>query len=137
MTTRLPAPLRDSLSDFLADNRDVPHKRHCLLSFLAEAMLCAESNLMQGDGFADVPALAAMLERLDEHLDFLVDSSEVRQSHARTCFDSPESRILSDEVFAWFDAPSLGAPDGVVDADLHRGLSGQPDALSGDNGRRW
>jgi len=136
MTTRLPAPLRDSLSDFLADNRDVPHKRHCLLSFLAEAMLCAESNLMQGDGFADVPALAAMLERLDEHLDFLVDSSEVRQQRCRYGEDQRRDS-LSDEVFAWFDAPSLGAPDGVVDADLHRGLSGQPDALSGDNGRRW
>tara|TARA_R110000737_G_scaffold350238_1_gene388649 strand:- start:759 stop:1169 length:411 start_codon:yes stop_codon:yes gene_type:complete len=136
MTTRLPAPLRDSLSDFLADNRDVPHKRHCLLTFLAEAMLCAESNLMQGDGFADVPALAAMLERLDEHLDFLVDSSEVRQQRCRYGEDQRRDS-LSDEVFAWFDAPSLGAPDGVVDADLHRGLSGQPDALSGDNGRRW
>ena len=136
MTTRLPAPLRDSLSDFLADNRDVPHKRHCLLSFLAEAMLCAESNLMQGDGFADVPALAAMLERLDEHLDFLVDSSEVRQQRCRYGEDQRRDS-LSDEVFAWFDAPSLGAPDGVVDAALHRGLSGLPDALSGDNGRRW
>ena len=104
MTTRLPAPLRDSLSDFLADNRDVPHKRHCLLTFLAEAMLCAESNLMQGDGFADVPALAAMLERLDEHLDFLVDSSEVRQQRCRYGEDQRRDS-LSDEVFAWFDAP--------------------------------
>ena len=105
MTTRLPAPLRASLSDFLGDNRDVPHKRFDLLVFLAEAMLCAESNLMTGDGFADVPALAAMLERLDEHLAYLRTDSEVRQSYARTCFDSPESRILSDEVFAYFDAP--------------------------------
>ena len=137
MTTRLPAPLRASLSDFLGDNRDVPYKRFDLLVFLAEALLCAESNQLTGPGFSDVPALAVMLERLDEHLDCLTVDSEVRQSNARTCFDSPESRILSDEVFAWFDAPSLGARDGVVDADLHRGLSGQPDALSGDNGRRW
>tara|TARA_R110001583_G_scaffold122135_3_gene273390 strand:+ start:230 stop:643 length:414 start_codon:yes stop_codon:yes gene_type:complete len=137
MTTRLPADLRYHLDNFLADNRDVPYKRFDLLVFLAEAMLCAESNLMQGLGFAPVPALAAMLERLDEHLDCLTVDSEVRQSYANTCFDSPESRILSHEVFAWFDAPALGAPDGVVDPDLHRALSRQPDALSGDNGRRW
>ena len=103
--TRLPDTLRDSLSDFLSDNRSVPYHRFDFLVFLAEAMLCAEANLMEGPGLPSVPALAAMLERLDEHLDFLLDSSEVRQSHARTCFDSPESRILSDEVFAWFDAP--------------------------------
>ena len=134
---RLPADLRNHLDAFLSENSDVPYHRFCLLTFLAEAMLCAESNLMQGDGFDDIAALSAMDERLDEHLDCLTVSSEVRQSNAVTCFDSPESRILSHEVFAWFDAPALGAPDGVVDADLHRGLSGQPDALSGDNGRRW
>ena len=103
--TRLPADLRYHLDNFLADNRDVPYERFCLLTFLAEALLCAESNLMTGDGFAHVPALAAMLERLDEHLDFLLTDSEVRQDYANTCFDSPESRILSHEVFAWFDAP--------------------------------
>ena len=103
--TRLPDTLRDSLDNFLADNRDVPYHRFCLLTFLAEAMLCAESNLMQGDGFDDIAALSAMDERLDEHLDCLTVSSEVRQSNAVTCFDSPESRILSHEVFAWFDAP--------------------------------
>ena len=103
--TRLPDTLRDSLDNFLADNRDVPYHRFCLLTFLAEAMLCAESNLMQGDGFDDIAALTAMDERLDEHLDCLTVSSEVRQSNAVTCFDSPESRILSHEVFAWFDAP--------------------------------
>jgi len=106
MTTRLPADLRYHLDAFLADNRDVPYKRFDLVVFLAEAMLCAESNLMQGPGFAHVPALAAMLERLDEHLDCLTVDSEVRQDYANTCFDSPESRILSHEVFAWFDAPS-------------------------------
>ena len=99
---RLPDTLRDSLSDFLDDNRDVPYHRFCLLTFLAEALLCAESNVMRG---GDIAALSAMDERLDEHLDCLTVSSEVRQSNARTCFDSPESRILSDEVFAWFDAP--------------------------------
>ena len=125
MTTRLPANLRDSLSDFLSDNRSVPYHRFDFLVFLAEAMLCAESNLMQGEGFADVPALGAMLERLDEHLDCLRVDSEVRQDYANTCFDSPESRILSHEVFAWFDAPALGAPDGVVDPALHRALGGQ------------
>ena len=103
--TRLPADLRNHLDNFLADNRDVPYHRFCLLTFLAEAMLCAESNLMQGDGFDDIAALSAMDERLDEHLDCLTVSSEVRQSNAVTCFDSPESRILSHEVFAWFDAP--------------------------------
>ena len=105
MTTRLPTNLRDSLSDFLSDNRSVPYHRFDFLVFLAEAMLCAESNLMQGDGFSDIAALSAMDERLDEHLDCLTVSSEVRQSYANTCFDSPESRILSHEVFAWFDAP--------------------------------
>ena len=135
--TRLSADLRTHLHAFLADNRDVPYHRFCLVTFLAEAMLCAEANLMQGDGFSGIAALAAMDERLDEHLDCLTVDSEVRQSYANTCFDSPESRILSHEVFAWFDAPSLGAPDGVVDPDLHRALSRQPDALSGDNGRRW
>ena len=119
MTTRLPDTLRDSLSDFLSDNRSAPYHRFDFLVFLAEAMLCAESNLMTGPGFADVPALAAMLERLDEHLDFLLTDSEVRQSYASTCFDSPESRILSDEVFAWFDAPGSGGDT------WNRSLSGQ------------
>jgi len=103
--TRLPADLRTHLEAFLSENSDAPYHRFCLLTFLAEALLCAESNLMQGDGFDDIAALSAMDERLDEHLDCLTVSSEVRQSYARTCFDSPESRILSDEVFAWFDAP--------------------------------
>ena len=66
---------------------------------------------MQGDGFDDIGALSAMDERLDEHLDCLTVSSEVRQSNANTCFDSPESRILSHEVFAWFDAPSNPHPN--------------------------
>ena len=117
--TRLPADLRNHLENLIADNRDVPYHRFCLLTFLAEAMLCAEGNLMQGDGFADVPALGAMLERLDEHLDCLTVSSEVRQSEAVTCFDSPESRILSHEVFAWFDAPGSGGDT------WNRSLSGQ------------
>ncbi len=119
MTTRLPADLRNHLDNFLADNRDVPYQRFDLVVFLAEAMLCAESNLMQGPGFASVPALAAMLERLDEHLDCLTVDSEVRQSYANTCFDSPESRILSHEVFAWFDAPGSGGDT------WNRSLSGQ------------
>jgi hypothetical protein len=84
-------------------------------------MLCAESNQLTGPGFSDVPALGAMLERLDEHLDCLTVSSEVRQSYANSCFDSPESRILSHEVFAWFDAPGTGG-DGWY---KNRGLSGQ------------
>jgi len=116
---RLNGNLTLALEDFLTDNRDVPYKRFCLLTFLAEAMLCAESNLMQGPGFADVPALAAMLERLDEHLDCLRVDSEVRQDYANTCFDSPESRILSHEVFAWFDAPGSGGDT------WNRSLSGQ------------
>jgi hypothetical protein len=115
---RLNGNLTLALEDFLADNRDVPYKRFCLLTFLAEAMLCAESNLMQGPGFADVPALGAMLERLDEHLAYLRTDSEVRQSYARTCFDSPESRILSDEVFAWFDAPGRRATAHLPGAGL-------------------
>ena len=117
--TRLPPDLRLSLSDFLDDNRDVPYRRFDFLVFLAEAMLCAESNLMQGDGFDDIAALSAMDERLDEHLECLTVSSEVRQSNANTCFDSPESRILSHEVFAWFDAPGSGGDT------WNRSLSGQ------------
>ena len=109
--TRLPADLRNHLDAFLSENSDVPYHRFCLLTFLAEAMLCAESNLMQGEGFADVPALGAMLERLDQHLDCLRVDSEVRQDYANTCFDSPESRILSHEVFAWFDAPAGSGGD--------------------------
>ena len=119
MTTRLPDDLRDHLDNFLADNRDVPYHRFCLLTFLAEAMLCAESNLMQGDGFDDIAALSAMDERLDEHLDCLRVDSEVRQDYANTCFDSPESRIPSHEVFAWFDAPDSGGDT------WNRSLSGQ------------
>ena len=119
MTTRLPDTLRDSLSAFLDQNRDVPYRRFDFVVFLAEAMLCAEANLMEGPGLPSVPALAAMLERLDEHLDCLTVSSEVRQSEARTCFDSPESRILSHEVFAWFDAPGSGGDT------WNRSLSGQ------------
>ena len=59
--TRLPADLRNHLENLIADNRDVPYHRFCLLTFLAEAMLCAEGTLMQGDRFADVPALAPCL----------------------------------------------------------------------------
>ena len=114
--TRLPADLRTHLEAFLSENNDAPYHRFCLLTFLAEAMLCAESNLMQGD---DIAALAAMDERLDEHLECLTVSSEVRQSYANTCFDSPESRILSHEVFAWFDAPGSGGDT------WNRSLSGQ------------
>ena len=117
--TRLPADLRNHLEAFLSENNDAPYRRFCLLTFLAEAMLCAESNLMQGDGFDDIAALSAMDERLDEHLEYLTVSSEVRQSNAITCFDSPESRILSHEVFAWFDAPGSGGDT------WNRSLSGQ------------
>jgi len=87
MTTRLPDTLRDSLSDFLADNRDVPHKRFDLLAFLAEAIFCAESNEFHG-----APAVSAMLERLDECLDHHRTASEVRQAKGGA-------------VLEWFDAP--------------------------------
>ena len=62
--TRLPADLRNHLDAFLSENSDVPYHRFCLLTFLAEAMLCAEANLMQGEGFSDIAALSAMDERL-------------------------------------------------------------------------
>ena len=64
--TRLPDTLRDSLDNFLADNRDVPYHRFCLLTFLAEAMLCAEANLMQGDGFDDI---AIEKEGIDDEIE--------------------------------------------------------------------
>ena len=117
--TRLPADLRTHLEAFLSENSDAPYHRFCLLTFLAEALLCAESNLMTGPGFDDIAALAAMDERLDEHLDTHLISSEARQCAAVTCFDSPESRILSHEVFAWFDAPGSGGDT------WNRSLSGQ------------
>ena len=106
--------LRTLLEHHLSENNDAPYRRFCLLTFLAEALLNAEHNQSQG-----VPALAAMFERLDEHLDCLTVDSEVRQSYANTCFDSPESRILSHEVFAWFDAPGSGGDT------WNRSLSGQ------------
>ena len=115
MTTRLPADLRYHLDNFLADNRDVPYKRFCLLTFLAEALLCAESNQLTGDGFADVPALAAMLERLDEHIDFLVDSSERRQQRA---VHRGPAGALPTHVLEYFDAP------GYFRADDYRPFSG-------------
>lgn len=104
MSTALPSYLTDSLSRFLAGvsaTRSINNDDSFdLVAFLAEAIFCAESNEFHG-----APAVSAMLERLDECLDHHRTASEVRQSHSNTCFDSPESRILSHEVFAWFDAP--------------------------------
>ena len=113
--TRLPTSLRLSLYNFL--NEAATHAAFTdvngdalpfdLTFFLAEALLSADDNDLASEraGHYDFPGLACMFERLDEHLDMHRTASEVRQSNANTCFDSPESRILSDEVFAWFDAP--------------------------------
>ena len=112
MNTAIPASLADALTDFLNDcrtERSGPYGEDdsfSLVEFLAEAIFCAESNEFHG-----VPAVSALLERLDECLDHHRTASEVRQSHSNTCFDSPESRILSHEVFAWFDAPSNPHPN--------------------------
>ena len=103
LTTKLEGALEDFL-DHCRTERSGPYDYNdafCLIEFLAEAILNAEHNESQG-----LPALACMFERLDEHLDTHLISSEARQCAAVTCFDSPESRILSHEVFAWFDAPS-------------------------------
>ena len=126
--TRLPDTLRDSLSYFIAGcdsyRNAVTDSSFDVVEFLAEAILCAERDESKG-----LPGLSLMLERLDKALEYHKIDSEVRQQCCRYGEDQRRD-TLSDEVFAWFDAPRLGAPDGVVDPALHR-------ALSGDNGRRW
>ena len=68
MSTALPSYLTDSLSRFLAGvsaTRSINNDDSFdLVAFLAEAIFCAESNEFHG-----VPAVSAMLERLDECLD--------------------------------------------------------------------
>ena len=96
MSTALPSYLTDSLSRFLAGvsaTRSINNDDSFdLVAFLAEAIFCAESNEFHG-----VPAVSAMLERLDEcldHLDlkYLQPASEVRQAQGGA-------------VLEWFDAP--------------------------------
>ena len=114
MNTAIPASLPDALTDsrsrFLARvsaTRSINNDDSFdLVAFLAEAIFCAESNEFHG-----VPAVSGLLERLDECLYHHRTAGEVRLSHCNTCFGSPESRILSHEVFAWFDAPSNPHPN--------------------------
>ena len=86
MNTAIPASLADALTDFLNDcrtERSGPYDNDdsfTLVEFLAEAILNAEHNESQG-----LPALACMLERLDECL----------EPH-----NSPRGSVLE-----WFDAP--------------------------------
>jgi hypothetical protein len=91
MSTALPSYLTDSLSRFLAGvsaTRSINNDdSFSLVEFLAEAIFCAESNEFHG-----VPAVSAMLERLDECLDHHSTASEVRQAKG-------------GELLQWFDAP--------------------------------
>ena len=100
MNTAIPASLADALSRFLAGvsaTRSINNDDSFdLVAFLAEAIFCAESNEFHG-----VPAVSAMLERLDECLDHQRTASEVRQDRATRLgrLDRP-GRLLE-----WFDAP--------------------------------
>ena len=86
MNTAIPASLADALTDFLNDcrtERSSPYgddDSFSLVEFLAEAIFCAESNELHG-----VPAVTALLERLDECLE-------------------PQSGSPGP-VLQWFDAP--------------------------------
>ena len=94
--TRLPADLRNALADFLdnADGIGVSDYSFDLTAFLAEALLCADSNDRAGEraGHYDFPVLASMFERLDECMDYHRTASEVRQAKG-------------GELLRWFDAP--------------------------------
>ena len=95
--TRLPASLRAALSDFLDDAGGIAWDGSYsfdLTAFLAEALLCADSNDRASEraGLYDFPALACMFERLDEHLDYHRTASEARQAKG-------------GELLQWFDAP--------------------------------
>ena len=81
LTTKLEGALEDFL-DHCRTERSGPYDddAFCLIEFLAEAILNAEHNESQG-----LPALACMLERLDECL----------EPH-----NSPRGSVLE-----WFDAP--------------------------------
>ena len=99
MSTALPSYLTDSLSRFLAGvsaTRSINNDDSFdLVAFLAEAIFCA-----------GVPAVSAMLERLDECLDHQRTASEVRQAKGGA-------------VLEWFDAPGSGGDT------WNRSLSGQ------------
>ena len=89
LTTKLEGALEDFL-DHCRTERSGPYDNDdafCLIEFLAEAILNAEHNESQG-----LPALACMLERLDECLDHHRTASEVRQAKG-------------GELLQWFDAP--------------------------------
>ena len=95
--TRLPADLRNALADFLDNAGGIAWDGSYsfdLTAFLAEALLCADSNdrALEEAGHYNFPALACMLERLDEHLDYHRTASEVRQAKG-------------GELLQWFDAP--------------------------------
>ena len=100
---RLPDTLRDSLSYFLAGcdsyHNAVTDDSFDLVEFLAEAILNAEHNESKG-----LPALSLLFERLDEQLECQRAAAELRQRRCRYGEDQRRDN-LSDEVFAWFDAP--------------------------------
>ena len=94
--TRLPADLRNALADFLdnADSIGVSDYSFDLTAFLAEALLSADDNDLASEraGHYDFPAIACMMERLDECMDYHRTASEVRQAKGGA-------------VLQWFDAP--------------------------------
>ena len=96
--TRLPTSLRLHLSAFLdmegSTRNALEDSSFDLTFFLAEALLCADSNDRASEraGHYDFPALASMFERLDEHLDYHRTASEVRQAKGGA-------------LLQWFDAP--------------------------------
>ena len=96
--TRLPTALRTHLLDFLDEHNATRNAQKDwsfdLAGFLAEALVCAEDNerACERSGIHDLPGLACMFERLDEHLEIHRTHSEVSQAKA-------------GPVFEWFDAP--------------------------------
>ena len=95
--TRLPADLRNALHDFLDNAGGVAWDGSYsfdLTAFLAEALLSADDNDRASEraGHYDFPAIACMMERLDECMDYHRTASEVRQAKGGA-------------LLQWFDAP--------------------------------
>ena len=100
--TRLPTSLRAALYTFLYETPGVgvftDHNGEPLpfdlTAFLAEALLSADDNDRASEraGHYDFPALACMMARLDECMDYHRTASEVRQAKGGA-------------LLQWFDAP--------------------------------
>ena len=95
--TRLPADLRNALADFLDNAGGLAWDGSYsfdLTAFLAEALLSADDNDRASEraGHHNFPAIACMMERLDECMDYHRTASEVRQAKGGA-------------LLQWFDAP--------------------------------